>query len=434
MDKFNEYLEYSGLEKKPHQYEGVKWCLKREKSGGGIIADEMGLGKTIIMLGTMYSNKKKKTLIVLPVSLIEQWNQQIKKTMGIEAVIYHGKQKKEAKKKVNDKKYPIIITSYTTLINEPLLQDYKWNRIVYDEAHYLRNDKTIRYEICSEIDANITWLITGTLIQNKINDFYNLCDIANIPHERNMSKTIQKYVLRRTKENVNIHLPEVILNTENVYWKNSTEEVLSKQVHRNAQMSDKKLVAYTRAKQMCVLPKLINNFNFMDEPLKINRDSALKYSSKLDKVVSCILSRRDNGNGKLVFCHFKGEIDFIKERLENEKVSVAVLDGRTNEKERKEILDMSKGCPYHVIILQIQTGCEGLNLQEYFNEIYFITPHWNPSVEDQAIARCHRIGQTKPVIVYRFIMKGFKEEEEKELSSMDDYIYNVQKQKRELYI
>jgi superfamily II DNA or RNA helicase len=131
------------------------------------------------------------------------------------------------------------------------------------------------------------------------------------------------------------------------------------------------------------------------------------YSSKISKVVRTILSRKDNGKRKIVFCHFRAEIDYLRERLTTAFPSLVVryLDGRTKESERRQIL--APDADIDVLILQIQTCCEGLNLQQ-FSEVYFVSPDWNPSVEDQAIARCHRFGQTEPVIVFRFVMAAFK--------------------------
>jgi superfamily II DNA or RNA helicase len=131
------------------------------------------------------------------------------------------------------------------------------------------------------------------------------------------------------------------------------------------------------------------------------------YSSKISKVVRTILSRKDNGKRKIVFCHFRAEIDYIQARLTTAFPSLVVryLDGRTKESERRQIL--APDAAIDVLILQIQTCCEGLNLQQ-FSEVYFVSPDWNPSVEDQAIARCHRFGQTEPVVVFRFVMAPFK--------------------------
>ena len=123
-----------------------------------------------------------------------------------------------------------------------------------------------------------------------------------------------------------------------------------------------------------------------------------------------------------MFCQFHGEIDALQELLETHNMVVHTVDGRTSSEQKKKYLEGN--CD--VLILQIQTGCEGLNLQ-MFSEIYFVSPHWNPGVEDQAVARCHRIGQSKEVDVFRFTMKDFTEEH----PSIESYCREKQEIKRE---
>jgi len=133
--------------------------------------------------------------------------------------------------------------------------------------------------------------------------------------------------------------------------------------------------------------------------------NAIKANSKINAVVNMVIERKDNGTGKLIFCHYTKEIDEIKMRLlAGGLKKVVTYDGRTGK--NTNILTE----PADALILQIQTGCEGLNLQDNYSEIYFVSPHWNPAVEDQAIARCYRIGQRKPVNVYKYIMDNFDNE------------------------
>jgi SNF2 family DNA or RNA helicase len=156
---------------------------------------------------------------------------------------------------------------------------------------------------------------------------------------------------------------------------------------------------------------------------------AMSSSSKLDVVINTILERKENGKGKIVFCHFIDEIDTIARRLRESGVEkVVVYDGRTKGK-KKRVFDKAD-----VIILQIQTGCEGLNLQEFFSEIYFVSPHWNPAVEDQAIARCHRIGQKLDVYVFKFEMDGFGLNTilKTDSNTLDKYVNQVQTVKRDI--
>jgi SNF2 family DNA or RNA helicase len=144
----------------------------------------------------------------------------------------------------------------------------------------------------------------------------------------------------------------------------------------------------------------------------------------MDAVIEKLIERKDNKNGKIIFCHYTGEIDMLKEALVTAEIKVNVLDGRISQAKRNALLAES---PENVVfIIQIQTGCEGLNLQNC-NEIYFVSPHWNPAVEDQAVARCHRLGQIKPVYVFRFIMKPTFDIDG---NTLDQYCVKTQMKKR----
>ena len=152
-------------------------------------------------------------------------------------------------------------------------------------------------------------------------------------------------------------------------------------------------------------------------------------------MINTINERKENNNKKIVFCHYRGEIDIIASRLTVLGINVSKFDGRTSKKDRKEKLIN----PVDVLILQINTACEGLNLQDY-NEIYFVSPHWNPAIEDQAIARCHRIGQRREVEVFRFQMSGSEfaattdgeEEDDDCTKTLEEYCLEVQDNKRNM--
>jgi SNF2 family DNA or RNA helicase len=473
-DMIGKFFSHSKLEKKEYQYEGIKWIVKNEVEGirgclrqgecvkGGFISDEMGLGKTIMIVGSLFVNYLPKTLIVLPVALIEQWVSQIYKTTGHRALVFYGKDKKNLN--LDDfEGRPIVITSYNCVSFEKnkktgcLLHKIKWNRLVFDEAHHLRNHKTGRYIGCDSLKSDIRWIVSGTPVQNRRRDFINLCNFVGLPHSYYKEvSNIPNFILKRTKKQVGINLPDVVSDYKVVKWNNGSEKNISHLIHsyvfpvddnslkgglsfRYAFSPISRLIAMLRARQCCVYPKLlikgIDTDMDMDmdtdkkEELKLSVKEGLESSSKLDSVVSLILSRKDNGNGKLVFCHFRGEMDELSYRLKIGGIeNVSIYDGRCSKRVKSELLKKKSD----VLILQIQTGCEGLNLQDNYNEIYFVTPHWNPKIEDQAVGRCHRIGQKKKVFVFRFHMSGFYNEEDNEESchSIENYINDVQKSKR----
>ncbi len=468
MKNFIKYIQNAKLDYKQYQYDGVKWIINNELREnppcgirGGLIADEMGLGKTIMMIGTMLCNFRKGTLIVVPPILLDQWYCQIYKTTGHKSLIYHGEQKKsitfEQLRNAN-----IVITTYgaITLNQKQLSTDFttplhqiQWARLIFDEAHHLRNRKTTRYISAKKIQTQICWLVSGTPVQNSKDDFYSLCSMIRLPatyytDNENLRELALSFILKRTKKQVGIQMTEVVSDKRIVNWDNSNEMKLSEEIHSAiafSHVSHEKggtfstslleqgpLPLFLYARQSCIFPKMmekrIHRLQNMGILCDYDYKNAFIGTSKLDTVVASILQNKGNGNGKLIFCHFREEIDEISMRLiAGGMTKVAIFDGRTSNTKRHKIL--SKG--YEALILQIQTGCEGLNLQDNYSEIYFISPHWNPAIEDQAIARCHRIGQTKTVFVQRFEMECFATEDtEIPTLTIDNYIQTVQENKR----
>jgi SNF2 family DNA or RNA helicase len=503
---YKKYIDHSGLDFKQYQYDGVVWCVNNEKEkgkekgngnssqnfgnssqnfGGGFIVDEMGLGKTITMIGTFLCNIVKRTLIILPPVLIDQWYTQIYKTTGHKAIVYYGQKKKNID--LMGIGFCIVITSYSHIAfckkrkkkkngqenggQENGLEEgdglndihrVQWDRIIFDEGHHLRNRKTNLYKGALHLKARIKWVVSGTPIQNSKSDFYNLCRI--IGYGRNFDKVP---ILKRTKKEVGILIPDMIVNLQSISWKNKNEMKMSSCIHgiigkgagivkgvgedSNSininywlyeRFQSGVLPLYLRARQMCIYPKLVKKIikEMVSDKIITQEEYSdiMKYSSKMDSVIETVLKNKDNGNGKIIFCSFKAEIDDIATRLRDNGIQqVVTFDGRNSAGSRKTIL-----CDRNdVLILQIQTGCEGLNLQEHYSEIYFVSPFWNPAVEDQAVARCHRIGQKKEVMVYRFEMGGFKDDKllvadpdsnkvEGLSDSMDNYINCIQQHKR----
>ena len=495
MTAFTNWLKEAGLDAKKHQLSGMKWVHTRETNPrlgvpGGFLCDEMGLGKTILMIGTIILNPWKQTLVVMPRALIQQWAGALKKFANIDAFIYHGaKAKKATEADLNESR--VIITTYGMIsvrkrkrqhIHCPLW-DIEWDRVIYDEAHHMRNSKSGKHAGGCRLKAEIKWLVTGTPINNGRKDFYHLCDVMGLNqtfynNKEAIAATIKDCVLYRTKKSVGIKMPPLNVEVVEVSHETPEEEQFVKNIHAGAGFADvtrdnvdlamaflnnafnSKLPLYMLMRQGCVFPpmasekltqRLINRGDFDAGDAELLACSGI---SKMNAVVNKVMENKYTRKGKLIFSQFKSEIAHLKNRLSAAGFNVAVIQGSTSKKERQyalqspistddiaDIIDAktnSSGAGASniahlinsflapdVLIAQIQTACEGLNLQ-HFNEVYFTTPHWNPAVEDQSIARAHRIGQTSTVNVYKFITTF-----NTDATSLDEYCLNVQQIKRE---
>lgn len=459
MSIFNSYLSRNNLTVHPYQQKGVAWCVKLETRGrrvggelikSGVIADEMGLGKTIQMIGLIICNIKPHTLIVVPRSLLDQWDETIQTTTGHVPLIYHG----TGASNITDQDLedsPIVLTTYGFISTRTkTLAQVKWDRIIYDEAHHLRNSKTRVFKSASKMKASHKWFVTGTPIQNKLKDLYSLCNLMGVDREyyskiNNIGKIVSRLILKRTKAEVGIILPKLTHHSIIVEWSSEKERIIAEDIHvfitgsllqgcrtinPYRAMNLHIFAILHKARQSCIDMKLINTHSL--SLLKtlggiyadLNINEYKEFGSKVNKLMTTIIEKKGNGKPKLVFCNFYAEIDTVAHILTINGMNVAAFDGRISSNDRETRL---KDNTLDALILQINTGCEGLNLQQY-KEIYFMTPQWNPAVQDQAIARCHRIGQTEPVDVFNFHMRSFSKIYP--TNSLDMHIASVQRRKR----
>ena len=468
MEKFDEFLRRTKYESKPFQKECLEWSMAREKTPatlptekrGGILALEMGLGKTIIMLALIECNLKRHTLIVLPRSLIDQWEKIIKEKFGHKPLVYHGSRPKSQRltlAEINAR--PIIITTYGQVSmpsekqakrgrTKSILHDIKWNRVICDEGHHVSHEKTNGYKGVRALQTEIMWLVTGTPIQNNERELYNMyrlfCSAEFKDHEYNFASsenykaTAQKLVFLRTKSDVSLPIPKLHEHSIAVEWENDSERNFAQHIHslvpwcnipeeaaanyyqghldENPYIMQMKY--FMRARQACINPSKLKStikdyqelLAIVDEEDKLDLAQLKTSQSKINAVVKTLIERRGNGCGKIVFCHFYHEIDTLEKCLrekskaniggQHQPLRIAKFDGRVPSGKRDQLLNE----PVDILLAQIKMCREGLNLQKNYSEAYFPSPHFNPAVEQQAIARCWRIGQEKPVHAFHYTM------------------------------
>ena len=374
------------------------------------------------------------------------------------------------------------------------------DRVIFDEAHHLRNKMSRIFKGAMRVVATAdsqgakrpsVWIVTGTPIQNKISDLKSLCYIlgfrmCDVISEEKRRAIRDEYVLRRTKVSVGMvaageeveassvpscapRLQSLKHYKSQVPWSSESELNLSCEIHRAAKNTTdraERLKLYTRMRQMCVWPALIRRLgDDGDEGVRhgLSTDDfqvAVSKQSKMDQVVATMAAEasaavRDGLGGRksIVFCHYRREMTQLRDMLLRGGgggvvagvvagvEDVAIIDGSVAAKERARIFAAAPT----VLILQIRTCSEGLNLQSY-SDVYFVSPHWNPCVEDQAIARCYRMGQTSQVRVFRFYMTDFVAErsgvagvvdavvagESDHISTLDHKCEEIQERKRVL--
>ena len=416
----------------PYQFDGLKWLLSREITSyprGGLLSDEMGLGKTIQIIALIMANPLPYTLIILPPNLISQWKLQFTKFAPFINVIIHHSKSYLSNTHFNTQKPIVCLTSFY-YSSSFRIHSHKWDRLVVDEAHMIRNPKSKRFKSIYNIYSKIRWAITGTPIQNSFKDFITIAIFLRIS-TRNIRSNIDsiklKYILRRTKHslitfNSTFILPK--LNIHNIFVDFLSEKellfynkVAGSIIKQHSHYNFRDVLPFElslRLRQASILPQLVIdgykkkwNLNFIDWQYT---------NTKLDTIIKHIHS---SNHQAIIFTHFKQEIAYLKNNIQHR--SIHIYDGSISNKQKNNIILLANNKLIDILIIQIQSGSTGLNLQT-FNHIYFTSPSWNPAIDLQAIARTHRIGQTKQVHIHNVYINN----------TIDKRILDIQKHKLQI--
>lgn len=394
----------------PHQIEGVEWLCSREAKGphkGGILCDEMGLGKTIQIIELMKLRSVKKTLIVVPKSLVRQWIDEIYKFSEIKAHAYDGPKRKF------DAGAPVTVCPYSVVGD---LVEHSWDRIVLDEGHEIRNTHSLVHKNVMSLVGERRWILTGTPVFNRLRDFVSLCEfigISRIEVQCYFEKIKETYVLRRLKTDT------ASLSFHNIELEMyPSERKLYDTVYASYEQGEV-LEWILRCRQVCSWPQ--SYYDGIHKKYGGVRDVWPGSTAKMDTLVGMI--RKHPGEKSIVFTQFRAESDEIKRRLELAGKDVYVLNGSTQNRDEVVTGFRDSECTDAVFVIQIKTGGVGLNLQEA-TRVYIMGPSWNPATELQAIARAHRNGQKKHVTVKKLVYM--------ECDSIDSEITELQSKKSEI--
>lgn len=433
-----EVMVPAGLKATLRQYqkEGLNWLnFLDEFNFGACLADDMGLGKTIQIIAFILSQREKSqhntNLIVVPASLIFNWQQELQKfAPSIKVLTIYGADRIKSHK--NFDQYEVVLTSYGTLLTDiRFLKDYKFNYVFLDESQTIKNPESQRYKSVRLLQSRNKVVLTGTPIENNTFDLYGQLSFAcpgllgSKQHFRELYSTsidqfkdrraamqlqqrISPFLLRRTKEQVAKELPdktEMVIYCEmepdqrKVYegYEKEIRDYLTNQTDEEvASNTMNVLKGITKLRQICNSPALLSEDEFYGSS-----------SAKMEVLLEQI-ENKSSAHKILVFSQFVGMLDLIKKELINRGISFAYLTGQT--KNREAVVDSFQNNPdLRVFLISLKAGGVGLNLTQA-DYVYLVDPWWNPAVENQAIDRTYRIGQQKNVIAIRLICPDTVEE------------------------
>lgn len=420
-----------------YQKEGLTWLrFLEEFQTGGILADDMGLGKTIQVLAFLLSRTKNKEsrrphLVVAPKSLTFNWYDEARKfAPGLKVVRYSGGNRERVLSDIEN--VDIVVTTYGTLRTDlEKLQSVNFDVAIVDEAQAIKNPKSQVAVACKEIKADLKIALTGTPIENSINDLLSILEFTNPGLVANkevkggsqaaLGKVLKPFMLRRTKEKVLTELPE---RSEQVLYceMSSSEKQYYAAIRERyrASLAEKIEKGGLGKSKLHVLEALLRLRQAACHSGLVDPKRSSEPSAKIELLVRHMQEVIEEGHKVLVFSQFTSLLAIVRSRLEEEKIDYEYLDGQTEDRKTPvERFQTEKGCS--AFLISLKAGGTGLNLTAA-DYVFILDPWWNPAVEAQAIGRAHRMGQTNKVIAYRMIAKGTVEEK----------ILDLQKTKKDL--
>jgi len=414
-----------------YQLEGYIWLKKILHWGfGACLADDMGLGKTIQALALLLDQASKgPSLVVAPLSVCHNWMDETQRfAPGLNPILFHGTQRGNLLEQLG--KNDLLVTSYGVMATEILrLKKIDFNLVILDEAQAIKNSQTRRHKAVQTLKGRFYLALSGTPIENNVMELHSLMNFINpgllgsahyftknfaaaieqdqrSARANKLKKMISPFILRRQKSEVLQELPP---KTEITHWIDLEEEerayyeaVREKSLESLSELDLKKggrievLAEIMRLRRLCCHPQLVLSHS------KI-------YGSKIKELENLLDELSSSHHRVLIYSQFVDFLRLIKETLERKNISYQYLDGSTPLSERRKRVDAFQSGEGMVFLISLKAGGTGLNLTAA-DYVIHLDPWWNPAVEDQASDRAHRIGQQRPVTVYRLVTKDTIEE------------------------
>lgn len=382
-----------------YQHEGLQWLKFLGDGGfGGLLADEMGLGKTVQVLAFFSCcSLTRPSLIVVPTSLLFNWQREFEKFLPSLPVYRHeGKDRLRAREELATK--PIILTSYALLrIDAEILQSIDYQCVVLDEGQAIKNADSQTAGICYRLKADFRLVITGTPIENRVEDLHSLFQFLSPDLlDKQMplpliKKKIRPFLLRRKKEQVALQLPPKLEQT--VYVEMSDRE---RQIYEQRLQQARSKAATSQ--RMEILEAILRLRQLCDHPLLLGEEES---SSKFEQLMSDLQEVVEDKRKVLVYSQFTQMLGLIRKAVQEKGWNYVYLDGSTKDRETP-VSRFQDDPDVSIFLISLKAGGVGLNLTAA-DYVFLYDPWWNEAVERQAIDRAHRLGKTGTVIARRYI-------------------------------
>jgi SNF2 family DNA or RNA helicase len=422
-----------------YQQKGVDWLnFLKEYQLGGILADDMGLGKTVqtlahIMIEKAAGRLDKPCLIIAPTSLMGNWQSEAALfAPSLKVLISQGQTRKKILSDLTSA--DLILTTYPLIVRDKdILLEHEYSIIILDEAQFIKNANTKAYVILQKFKSKHRLCLTGTPMENHLGELWSLFNFlspgllgtskqftqlfrtpiekqGNLERRHSLNQRIKPYILRRTKSEVVQELPtkteiihHIVLEEEQRDLYESIRLAMETKVQKAVEakgFSQSQIIildALLKLRQACADPRL----------LKLEQAKKVKSSAKLSFLMSMLSELVEEGRKILLFSSFTSMLELIEAELQAESISYVKLTGSTTD--RATPVKTFQAGEVSVFLISLKAGGTGLNLTTADTVIHY-DPWWNPAAEAQATDRAHRIGQKKPVFVYKLVTTGTVEE------------------------
>lgn len=439
--RLQEALVPRGLkaELRAYQHQGLSWMqFLREHNLSGVLADDMGLGKTVQTLAHVLAEKEagrldRPALIVVPTTLVHNWCEEAQRfAPDLKVLDLNGPQRRDHFDKI--KEHDLILTTYALLWrDQAILAQHDYHLLILDEAQYVKNATTKAAATIRELRARHRLCLTGTPLENHLGELWAQFDFLlpgflgsqkdftkrwRIPIEKNgdsvrsnlLARRIRPFILRRRKDEVAKELPPKTIIVRTVDLEGAQRdlyETVRAAMHEKvrAAVTAKGLArshiivleALLKLRQVCCDPRLV----------KLPKAARVKESAKLDLLLAMLPELIGEGRRVLLFSQFTGMLALIAEAMEKAAIPYVILTGDTTD--RVTPVQRFQQGEVPLFLISLKAGGVGLNLTAADTVIHY-DPWWNPAAENQATDRAHRLGQDKPVFVYKLIAAGSIEE------------------------